>query len=343
MKDTMDVAMYYNNNDVRIEKQPIPTIGDDELLLKVRASGICGSDVMEWYRVKKAPLVLGHELAGDVVNVGKNVDKFSKGDRVFVTHHVPCNTCRFCLKGQHTLCETLHSTKFHPGGFAEYLRVPGINVDRGTFLLPDEMSYEIATFIEPLACVVRGMRIAQMSAGKSVLVLGSGMAGLLNIKLAKAMGATTVFATDINKYRMQSAKDVGADFVFTAKDDVAEEIKQRNNGNLADLVIVSAGVPAVVQQAFTACQPGGTILFFAMTKPGEKLPFHLFDIWNKQITLVSTYAGAPQDIQEAIDLLHTQTVKVTDMISHKLPLTEAAKGFQLVAEAKNSMKVILEP
>ena len=127
----MRVAMYYNNNDVRLEEMPKPKIGPGELLIKAIACGICGSDVMEWYRVKKTPRVLGHEMTGEIVEVGEGVNQYKVGDRVFVSHHVPCNTCRYCLSGHHTACETLHTTNFDPGGFAEYIRVPRINVDRG--------------------------------------------------------------------------------------------------------------------------------------------------------------------------------------------------------------------
>ena len=340
---TMKVAMYYNNHDVRIEEMPIPKISDDELLVKVQASGICGSDVMEWYRLKTAPRVLGHEIAGDIVEVGKNVKKYSIGDRVFISHHVPCNNCNFCNNNQHTLCDTLHSTNFYPGGFAEYLKVPQINVENGTFLLPHEISYEEGAFIEPLACVVRGFRIADMKPKQNVLVLGAGIAGLLQIKLAKAMGAGKIFATDINEHRLQIAKKFGADITINAKENVAELVKKNNEGKLADFVILCAGVPSAVKQAFESVTPGGTILFFAMTKPGVEIPFPLFDVWNKQVKIVSTYAGAPKDIADAIELIRSKKVEVTDMISHKLPLSEAAKGFQLVAEAQDSIKVIIEP
>ena len=341
--EKMKVAMYYNNNDVRIEEQPIPKISNDELLVKVIASGICGSDVMEWYRIKKAPLVLGHEIAGDIVKIGKNVKKYKVGDRVFVTHHVPCNECSYCLNDQHTICDTLHTTKFYPGGFAQYLRVPEINVDRGTFLLPKEMSYDEGTFIEPLACVVRGFRTMDFESDKTVLVLGSGMAGLLNIKLAKALGASKIFATDIDEHRLKLAKKMGADFVINAKENISEKIKKQNNERLADFVILCAGVESAVKQAIEAVNPGGTILWFAMTKPGVEIPFPLFDVWNKQIKMVSTYAGAGKDIVEAIKLIKSKKLVVTDVISHKLPMKETPKGFKLVADAKKSMKVIIEP
>jgi L-iditol 2-dehydrogenase len=339
----MYVAMYYNNNDVRIEEMPIPEINDNELLVKVQASGICGSDVMEWYRIKKAPLVLGHEIAGDVVQVGKNVEKYKIGDRVFVSHHVPCNTCRYCLDDQHTLCDTLHSTNFYPGGFAEYLRVPEINVDRGVFLLPKEMSYDEGVFIEPLACVVRGMRIVGMKPGASVLVIGSGIAGLLHIKLARALGAGRVIATDIDEYRLETAKKLGADMVINAKENVTEKVKKYNDGRLADIVVLCTGALSAVKQAINSVDRGGTLLFFAPTEPGVEIPFPLFDLWNKGVKMVSTYAGGPRDIADAIELIRFKKVTVTDMISHKLPLSEAAKGFKLVAQAQESIKVVLYP
>jgi L-iditol 2-dehydrogenase len=340
---TMKVAMYYNNNDVRIQEMPIPTINENELLVKVKASGICGSDVMEWYRIKKVPLVLGHEITGDIVEVGKKVKKYKVGDRVFVSHHVPCNSCNFCEKDQHTLCHTLHSTNFYPGGFAEYLRVPEINVDRGVFVLPKEISYEEGAFIEPLACTIRGLRIAEMKPGQSVLVLGSGVAGLLQIKLAKSMGANKIFATDIDDYRLETAKKIGADVAIHAKENVPEQLKKHNNGKLADLVILCAGVPSAVKQALQSVEAGGTILFFAPPESNVEIPFPLFELWNKQVKMVSTYAGAPRDIKEAIELLKSKKVKVADMITHRLALEETPKGFKLAAQAQKSIKIIIEP
>ena len=340
---TMKVAMYYNNNDVRIEEQPVPTIGDNELLVQVKASGICGSDVMEWYRIKKAPKVLGHEITGDIVEVGNHVKNYKVGDRVFVSHHVPCNTCGFCKNNQHTLCHTLHSTNYYPGGFAEYLQVPEINVDHGVFVIPKEMSYDEGVFIEPLACVVRGLKTAGMKKGQSVLVIGSGISGLLQIKLAKAWNAGRILATDVENYRLEAAKRFGADTVISARESVPEEVKKHNEGKLADLVVLCTGALPAVQQALHSIEPGGTVLFFAPTEPGVDVPFPLFELWNKQIRMVSTYAGSPGDINTAIDLIKTKKVHVVDMISHTLPLTEAAKGFQLVAKAKDSMKVILKP
>ena len=343
MIEKMKVAMYYNNNDVRIEEMPIPDINDDEILIKVHASGICGSDVMEWYRIKKAPLVLGHEIGGEIVKIGKNVKNFDLGDRVFVSHHVPCNECTYCEEDKHTLCNTLHSTNFYPGGFSEYIKVPKINVEFGVFKLPEEISFEESVFIEPLACVIRGMRIAEIKPKKVVLIIGSGIAGLLHIKLAKFFGAKKIISTDINDYRLKTAKKIGADDIINAKKNVIDNIKKINNGELADFVFLCSGAPSAVETALESVNPGGTIMFFAPTEPGVKIPFHLFELWKKEVKMISTYAGAPKDIEMAIDYIKNNNVKVDDLISHRLPLDKTGDGFKIVTKATNSIKVIIKP
>jgi L-iditol 2-dehydrogenase len=335
--------MYYNNRDVRLEEMPTPQIGPGELLVKVIASGICGSDVMEWYRIKKAPLVLGHEITGQIVKVGEGVERYQVGDRVFVSHHIPCNTCRYCLNGQHTVCETLHTTNYDPGGFAEYLRVPRLNVDRGVFLLPDEVSYEEGAFIEPLACVVRGQRVAGLQPGQTVLVLGSGISGLLHVALARALGAGRIVATDINEYRLTAAQRFGAEVVIRAEEDVPARLRQVNEGRLADLVIVCTGAFPAFLQALQSVDRGGTVLFFAPTEPGVDLPVPVNDFWRNGITLMPSYGNSPLDAVVAIELIRARRVPVREMITHRLSLAETGLGFQLVAEAGESIKVIIEP
>ena len=341
---TMRVAMWYNNRDVRVEEMPVPQIGPGEMLVRIEASGICGSDVMEWYRLDRAPLVLGHEISGQVAEVGEGVETFRVGDRVIAAHHVPCNTCRHCLSGHHTMCETLRRTSFYPGGFAEHLRLPAINVDRGTFLLPDSMSYEDATFIEPLACVLRGQRIAGIQPGQSVLVVGSGIAGLLHVLLARALGAGLIVATDISEYRLKAARRFGADIALHAPEDLAERFRDANSGRLADLVIVCTGAVSAVNQALECVERGGTALMFAPTDPGVTIPISINDFFFREDrTITTTYAGSPADHQTALDLIAAGTVRVLPMITHRLSLGEIQEGFRLVAEAGESIKVIIEP
>lgn len=341
----MRVAMYYNNNDIRLEDRPAPATGPGELLVKIHSSSICGSDVMEWYRIHKAPLILGHEIAGEVVKAGQGVESFQVGDRVVATHHVPCFTCHYCLNGHETVCDTLLSgTHFDPGGFCEYVRLPAINVDRGTWKLPENVNYDEATFVEPLACVLRGQRIANLRPGASVLVLGSGISGLLHINLAAATGAGLIVATDLNEYRLNAAKQFGASVALKGDEDVAAKFKELNNGRGADLVIVCATAKSAFEQAMDAVERGGTILFFAPTMDEVTIPFSINDLfWRRDITCTTTYAASPADCTTALELIKHGRIDVKSMITHSFGLADAVEGFRLVAEAKESIKVIIKP
>jgi len=339
----MRVAMYYSNKDVRLEELPKPKIGPGELLVKVMASGICGSDVLEWYRIKKAPLVLGHEATGEVVEVGEGVNRYKIGDRVFVSHHVPCGTCRYCLGGHHTACETLHKTNYDPGGFAEYIRVPRINVERGVYLLPEDLSFEDGTFIEPLGCVARGQRLAQIQKGNSVFILGSGISGLLHLQLARSRGAERIIATDINEYRLNAAKKFGADAVIRVEENVPERLRQLNEGRLADRVIVCTGAASASKQALQCVDRGGNVLFFAVPEPGVDISVPITDFWRNEVTLMTSYGAGPGDLKDALKLISERKVNVHEMVTHRLSLGETGLGFKLVADAGESLKVIIEP
>jgi L-iditol 2-dehydrogenase len=326
----MKAALYYNNNDIRIEDMPRPKISDGEILLKVRASGICGTDVMEWYRIKKAPRVLGHEAAGEIVESLSK--KFKVGQRVFVSHHVPCDNCKYCKENNQTACETMHKGNYEPGGYAEFIRVPAINVERGTYLLPEQVSYTEATMIEPLACAVRGLRVIGLKKNHTVLVLGSGVSGLLNIKLAKLSGAK-VIATDIDPYRLKKAAECGADQVIDAKKGL-DRIK-------AERVILCTGAASAAAQAFACCDRKGVVLLFAIPEKNIEIPNA--DFWRNEMTLVSSYGAAPADLEESLGLISSGKVNVKELITHELPLFKCQEGFKIVLQAKDSLKVVLLP
>jgi len=325
----MKIARYYNNNDIRIEDQPVPQIGDGEILVKVKASGICGTDVMEWYRLKKAGKILGHEIAGDIIE--SKSGKYKKGARVFVSHHVPCNECKYCKEGNQTACDTLHKGNYDPGGYAEFVRVPKINVDHGVYVLSDQVSYNQGTMIEPLACAVRGLRIINVKKGHTVLVLGSGVSGLLNIQLAKFLGAK-VIATDVSDYRLEKAKEFGADEVLHAKD--VKDIK-------ADRIIVCTGAYSAIEQAFACIDKKGVILLFAIPQKNIEVP--TVDFWRNEITMTSSYGAAPNDLVEALSLIKDKKIDVLKTITNQLPLEKIQEGFQIASQAKESLKVVLIP
>jgi len=341
----MKVGVYYNNKDVRVEEQQVPKIGRGEILLKTEMCGICGTDVLEWYRIKTAPRVLGHEAVGYIEEIGEGVNNFKVGDRVFVSHHVPCNECSYCQKGFHTACETLHKTNFYPGGFAEFIRVPEINVRLGTYLLPENMSFEDGVFIEPLGCALRGQRVVDLKPSDSVLIIGAGISGLLHVKAAKSKDISRIITSDINEYRLNLAKKFGADFVVNAKEakvDLPSAIKRINENRLADVVILCTGAIQAVHQAYKCVDKGGKILFFATPEPSVPVTVPINDFWRNEIKIFTSYGASPDDMQEALDLISSRRITVSDMITHKLPLAEIQEGFRLVADAKDSLKVIVK-
>jgi len=340
----MRAAVYYSNQDIRIEERPRPKIGAGELLIRVEASGICGSDVMEWYRKDKVPLVLGHEISGTVEEAASDIKIYKKGDRVAAAHHVPCGKCHYCLSGHETVCDTLRKTNFDPGGFCEFVRLAPINVEKGVYLLPESLSFDEATFVEPLACVLRGQRLAGGVKDKCVLAIGSGIAGILHILLARNNGANIIAATDIVEYRLNLAKKFGADARFNAKEYHPQALRKLNQGRLADLVIVTAGSPVAISQALSSVERGGTVLFFAPTEKDATVAVAFNQLfWRQEITLTSAYAGSPADYKEALDLLASENFDISGMITHRLSLSEIGRGFRLVAEAQESLKVIVEP
>ncbi|MFH0775001.1 MAG: alcohol dehydrogenase catalytic domain-containing protein [bacterium] len=327
----MQVAVYYKNKDVRIEDRPKPVIGSQEILLKVKACGICGTDTMEWYRIQRAPLILGHEATGEIVEIGEEVDGYKIGDRVFVSHHVPCNTCSYCLRGYHTACETLHKTNYDPGGFSEYIRVPELNVRFGVYRL-DGISFVDGTLIEPLACVVRGQRIAKIEPGQKILVIGAGVSGILHIALAKAKGAESIIATDINKYRLMKAEEAGADIAVRPED--LGEIR-------ADRVIVATSAISAANLSFSCVDKGGTILFFAVPDPSHTLSIPITKFWRDEITVCTSYGASPGDLAEAVELIKKDAILADSIITHRLSFDDIQEGFRLVAEQGESEKVVV--
>ena len=340
----MRVAMYYSNRDVRIEEQPAPKIGPGEVLMKIHASGICGSDVLEWYRRDKVPLVLGHEVAGVVAEVGEGVTQYQVGDRIVASHHVPCLTCHLCQYGHETACETLHRTKFYPGGFAEYVRLPAINVDRGLYRIPEGVSDVEASFAEPLACVLRGQRKIGIGPGLIALVIGVGVSGLMHVELARALGAGLIMATDLSEFRLEQAKRFGAGAVFHAREYAPDKLRALTGGRLADRVILTAGALPAFEQAFASTECGGTLLVYAPTDEGVKVPVDMNKFfWRNDRTITTTYAGARVDHVQALDLIANGRFRAKDMITHVLPLARIQEGFDLVVKGDQSLKVVIEP
>ena len=335
----MKVAVWYNNEDIRIEEVPKPTPGDREMLVKVISCGICGSDIVEWYRLPRAPLVQGHEIGAEVIEVGQSVSVYKPGDRVFVAPKVPCMTCSYCKSGHHPVCSNVKERL--PGGFAEYVLVPDSLVKNGTYRLPDNITYDQSTFIEPLACVIRAHRLAEVRKNQTVMVMGSGMSGLLHLKLAKTKNCR-VIATDINPKKLEIAGNMGADITLDAADNVPEILAAKNSKK-ADSVFLCTSAMTAVEQAWNCVAKGGVIVFFAVPHPDKKVTIPINHFWTRETRIITSYYCGPPDIDAAINLIETQSIVVDDLITRQLSLQNIAEGFRMVMAGQESLKVIIKP
>ena len=335
----MKISVWYNNEDIRIQEVPKPKPGHKEILIKVMACGICGSDIVEWYRLPRAPLVQGHEIGAEVVEIGKAVKKYRPGDRVFVAPKVPCMKCDYCQNGHYPVCANVKERL--PGGFAEYVVVPESLVETGTYRLPDQITYDQSTFIEPLACVVRSQQLAGVRRNQTVMVMGSGMSGLLQVKLAKTKQCR-VIATDINPQKLEFADQMGADITVDAAENVPQRLVAENIG-MADVVILCTSAVEAVDQAWQCVDKGGVIVFFAVPHPDVKVSIPINYFWTRETQIMTSYYCGPPDIEAAVNLIETGTIKVDDLITRRLPLQDVAEGFRLLIADKASLKIIIKP
>ncbi len=339
----MKVARYYSMDDVRLEDDPIPAIGPGELLVRVAACGVCGSDVMDWYTQKKAPAVLGHEPAGAVATVGAGVTDFKPGDRVFMHHHVPCFVCHYCRRGFYSNCQTFRETHLDPGGFAEFVRVPALNVERDVFKIPDSMSYDVATFIEPVGTIIRGVERARLRQGDTVAIVGAGLTGLLFVQLARLWGGTRITALDLQDWRLDYARRMGAERTINpGEEDAIAAVRDMTDGRGADVVFVCAASLPAMEQAMRLAARGGTILIFAPPPPEARLAISPHDILFYEQTITGTYSTVPGETRLALDLLHSGRVKVDELITHRLGLDGVKRGLDMTRAANESIKALIE-
>jgi L-iditol 2-dehydrogenase len=343
MPDSMKVARLYNFNDIRIEDIPIPEAGPSDALIKTAACGICSGDVMPWYIEKKAPLVVGHEPVGDIVELGSHyAGSLRKGDRIFMHHHAPCLTCRYCLRGDYVQCETWRQTRIIPGGVSEYILVPEINLKNDTRVLPPDVSFEDGTLIEPAACVMKSLRRSLIKTGDTVLVIGLGVMGQMHILLAREFGAERIIGADMVPYRLNKAIEFEADYVVdVSKEILADTVRRTTDGTMANIVIVGPNSVEAMKQGLAAVAPGGTVTFFTPARPEESLTIDPNEIYFKDITLSTSYSCGPDDTLEALHFIRKGIITANKLVTHRFPIDETEKAYRLTAEAKTSLKSLI--
>ena len=335
------VARFYGVDDIRLETEAAPVPGPGEALVRTRASGICSGDLMGWYLERKAPLVFGHEVCGEIVEAGAGVEHVRPGSRVFVHHHAPCLRCRLCRRGEFVQCESWRGSRIVPGGMADYFLVPAGNVERDTLLLPDTLDFEAAALVEPTACVVKSLRRAGLRGGERVFVLGLGIMGQLHVALARRFGAAEVFAADLEPWRCARALEVGADEAWDAsRENVAERLREKTDGDLAEIVIVGPGTPAAIETGLGLVARGGRVILFTTTRPDEHLPLAVHDLYFREVSIVPSYSCGPDDTREALRRIVGGEIPVDRLVTHRFPLEQIGEAYR-TARRPEALKTLV--
>jgi L-iditol 2-dehydrogenase len=339
---TMKVAIIHAFGDVRIEEMPVPSPVAGEALMRVRASGICSGDVMPWYIEKKAPIVLGHEPAGEIVAVGDGVTAFSPGERIFVHHHAPCFACRHCGRGDYVQCSTWREPGIHPGGIAEYVLIPKHTLEADTLPLPDGVGFEDAALVEPLACAVKALKRARVRRGDTALVIGLGVMGLLNVLALAKYGAGRVIGADFDAFRREKALALGANEVIDpADEDTAAALARLTDGHLAEVVVVGPNSVEALNTGINSVASGGTVLMFTPVKPGETLTLDPNELYFRDISLVPSYSCGPTDTADALELIASGVVRAEMVVTHRLPIERTNEAYRLTAEGGTALKCLI--
>ena len=346
---TMRAGVYRGKGIVRVEEVPVPEVADGEVLIKVAACGICGTDIKKIYHAYvPPPQILGHEVAGTVVATGRGVTKWMPGDRVMSFHHIPCGQCFYCDRRLFSQCKQYKTTGltggFTPngGGFAEYVKAMPWVAERGIIALPDNVSFEEATFIEPINTILKAVQKARVGAGETVLIAGCGPIGLQLLMVANLLGAR-LYTSDPMAVRRAKSLTLGALESFDPSDGkLVEQIKARTEGRGADAVLVAVAHPSVVVDALAAARPGGRVLLFAANDPVTKIEFPAAAVGIDEKEILGSYSAAV-DIQEAgADLVLKKKLPVMDIVTHRFPLARIQEGLDLAAKpTEESLKILI--
>jgi len=343
----MKIANWYGGKDFRIEDVPKPKIKDDEALIAVKAASICGSEVHAYTGISKRreeihglPLVMGHEFSGEVVDVGKHVEKVTAGDRVSVNPITTCGKCEQCITGRTNICKNFRVLGLHvDGAFAEYVPIVGKNC----YKIPNSMSFEEASLIEPCSVGVHAVNITPLELGDDVAVLGDGPIGLMALQAAKCAGAGRIFVSGHHNYRLDMAKKLGADEVINVKEeDPVKKIMELTDGEGVDAVLEAVGSRKNVQQGLELIKKGKTVTVIGLME--KTMELDMLNVSVKEATIQGDYGYTKREFKASLKLAAANKLNLKQVITHVLSLEDIAKGFQLLAQRKeNAIKVIVKP
>ncbi len=325
-----------------ITNVPVPRLHPGEILIKLAAAGICGTDIEKVHGAYGLGGILGHEVSGTIASVGDEVTDLRKSDRVIAHHHVPCYNCHYCQRGDHTMCDLFRKTNLDPCGFAEYFRVPETNVTRGAVVrLPPEASFEEGSMIEPTACCVRALKKAEVKQGDSVLVVGLGPTGLTQVQLLRKMGASTIIGADLLPHRLEMAHMLGAsEAIDSSSKDVPEHVAKLTRVGV-DLAIVSTGNPKAIQPALASVRKGGKVLMFGAPAQGSSIDLDVGALFSRQISIVTSYSCVESDIQHALGFLTRGDIDLRSMVTDRFALRDAPKALEHARTSRTAVKTMI--
>ena len=344
MKFTMKAAFVKDSSRVVVEDVEKPILGTGDVLVKMHACGICGSDLEKVFGKYSQPSTrLGHEPSGTIEKVGENVTDFKKGDRVFVHHHVPCYSCHFCLHGNETMCKKYSETNLSPCGLAEEFIVPQWNVNHGGILkIPDSMSFEEAAMIEPLACCIRAWDKFSFQKGDSTAIFGVGATGMMHVMLSIVHEFDKIFCIDLNEFRLEFAKKFNiTDAIKSSVPDVKQKILDQTDNRGVDVAIVATGSLQALSSAIDLIRKGGTVVMFGVPSKDAMINLNMSIIYSKEITMISSYAASDSDTKVALELIQSSKIDVKKLITHRYNIKDSPKAFEHAHHGVDSMKIII--
>ena len=344
LKFDMKATFVKGSSNVVVEDIEKPSLGAGDILVKMHACGICGSDLEKVFGKYGQPSMrLGHEPSGVITDIGSDVKEFKKGDRVFVHHHVPCYSCHFCLHGNETMCEKYYETNLSPCGLAEEFIVPEWNVQHGGVIkIPDSMNFEEAAMIEPLACCIRAWNKLSFQKGDSVAIFGVGPTGMMHVMLAKVHEFDKIFCFDVNDFRLEFAKKFDITETIKPTDSTGrQKILAETNNRGVDVAIVATGSLQALTDAIELVRKGGTVVLFGVPTKDATIDLDMSKIYSKEITLITSYAASDNDTNSALKLIDSSKIDVKKLITHRYSISDSQKAFEHAHNGSDAMKIII--
>jgi len=342
---SMKAAVVKSNSNIEIKNIEKQSLGPGDILVKMGACGICGSDVEKVFGKYGQPSMrLGHEPAGTIMEVGSEISNFSVGDRVFTHHHVACRSddCHECSHGNETMCKKYSESNLEPCGLADEYIVPEWNVKHGGVLkIPDSMSFEEAAMIEPLACCIRAWNKFAYKNNDSVAILGIGPTGIMHALLAKLYGFGKIFCLDLNEFRLNFAKKFETTTINSGNTNALEQIKSETANQGVDVVIVATSSLNALKDAISFVRKGGTIVMFGVPSKGANIELDMSEVYSRGLTIVNSYAASDFDTKEAVEKISNKQINVSQLITHKYNLEECQQAFVHAKSGDNAMKIII--